>query len=130
MKKPKRTRKDFDALLRFLPTFETPGFRFGEMKAHSGHTLPSAHLAPEVREFHQALYDHHWIVPFDWPSWHDEAQSYIDDAQKLESADLETLEKLLTAHARADRFVEGHLLAMFENGHITAILRRLRQLKP
>jgi hypothetical protein len=36
---------------------------------------------------------------------------------------------LLTTHSRKDRFCEGHLAAMFENGHIVALLRRLRELK-
>ena len=43
----------------------------------------------------------------------------------LASADLLTLRKLLTTHIRADRFTEGHL----ESGHITAILRQLKQIR-
>lgn len=31
-------------------------------------------------------------------------------------------------HVRADRFVEGHLAAMFASGQIVAILRRLQAL--
>ena len=37
--------------------------------------------------------------------------------------------ELVTAHVRADRFVEGHLVSVFESGHITAILRRLKQIR-
>ena len=37
---------------------------------------------------------------------------------------------LLTAHARNDRFCEGHLVAMIESGHVAACLRRLRDLRP
>jgi hypothetical protein len=37
--------------------------------------------------------------------------------------------ELLTAHVRGDRFVEGHLASVFESGHITAILRRLKQIR-
>jgi len=37
----------------------------------------------------------------------------------LERADLETIRKLLTLHVRKERFCEGHLLGMFESGHLT-----------
>lgn len=37
--------------------------------------------------------------------------------------------KLFTTHIRADRFCEGHLAAMFENGHIVTLLRWLKQLR-
>jgi hypothetical protein len=47
----------------------------------------------------------------------------------LETANLLTLRKLLTVHVRKDRFVEGHLARMLECGHITAILRRLREVR-
>jgi hypothetical protein len=38
-------------------------------------------------------------------------------------------EPSLTTHARAERFSEGHLIEMFQTGHVTAILRRLRVLQ-
>jgi hypothetical protein len=37
--------------------------------------------------------------------------------------------KLLTTHIRADRFIEGHLAGVLENGHIVAVLRRLRTIR-
>jgi Family of unknown function (DUF6508) len=53
----------------------------------------------------------------------------MQDPALLAQADLLTLRKLLTAHVRQDRFIEGHLAQMLENGHISAILRRLRELR-
>ncbi len=63
---------------------------------------------------------------FDWTRWQDSAQEFVDFPAKVETADADTIQKLFTTHVRADRFCEGHLAAMFENGHIVALLRRLR----
>ena len=40
-----------------------------------------------------------------------------------------TLRKLLTYHSRVDHFNEGHFNEMTESGHITAILRRIKELR-
>ena len=49
--------------------------------------------------------------------------------EMLEPADLETIRKLLTLHVRKERFCEGHLLGMFESGHLTKLLRRLHAIR-
>jgi hypothetical protein len=63
-----------------------------------------------------------------WAGWRDEAMRFVEDARALKDADELTLRRLLTAHARAERFSEGHFIEMFRSGHITAILRRLKEL--
>jgi len=42
---------------------------------------------------------------------------------------VDVIRKLLTTHVRKERFCEGHLLAMFESGHIVNVLRRLKGLR-
>ena len=79
-------------------------------------------------EFVQALYDQKIVFSFDWMRRSEEAQQYVAEPEKIERADLITLRKLLTTHVRADRFFEGHLSEMLENGQITAALRRLQEL--
>lgn len=81
-----------------------------------------------MTEFQQALYDNGWIKPFDWGEWQETARAHVEDPAKVESADAETIQKLFTTHVRKERFCEGHLAAMFENGHIVGLLRRLREL--
>ncbi len=66
---------------------------------------------------------------FNWGEWQEEAQRYIADPEALQQADLLTLRRLLTTHLRNDRFVEGHLASMMENAHITAILRRMSDIR-
>ena len=113
-----------DAVLRFLPIFEQPGYVFGEWHSSEGQ-FPYYAMHREAREFVQALYGQQVVFSFDWRSWQGEAERFVSDPEALETADLLTLRKLLTTHVRKDRFVEGHLASVLECGHITAILRRL-----
>ena len=120
--------RQLDAVLRFLPIFERPGYVFGEWHSPEGQ-FPYYSMSREVMDFCQALYDQQIVFSFDWPSWQDEAQRLYSDPAALERADLLTLRKLLTTHVRKDRFAEGHLAEMFECGHVTAILRRLKEVR-
>tara|TARA_B100000949_G_scaffold115339_1_gene101918 strand:+ start:445 stop:720 length:276 start_codon:yes stop_codon:yes gene_type:complete len=78
----------------------------------------------------QILYANDWVTPeVDWVQWQDVAVEYVDLQEKIDSADVLTLKKLFTTHVRKDRFCEGHLATMFENGHIVALLRRLKEIR-
>ena len=120
--------RQLDAVLRFLPIFEESEYVFGEWHSPEGQ-LPYYAMSREAMDFVRALYDQQVVFTFDWTSWQDEARRYFSDPESLETADLLTLRKLLTTHVRKDRFVEGHLGDMSERGHITAILRRLREIR-
>jgi len=83
-----------------------------------------------VKEFHKALYDNGWVVSsFDWPKWQNKAKKYVNSPARIESAKVEAIQKLFTTHVRKERFCEGHLAAMLENGHIVPLLRRLQKLR-
>ena len=90
--------------------------------------IPYYDWAPEVEEFQRTLYEAGVIFSFDWMEWK-EAEHYINDPTMLRSADEATLRRLLTLHVRADRFNEGHFVEMFKSGHMTALLRRARELQ-
>ena len=132
---------DWDRLLAYLPTFEREDFEFAREVTSSGYAIirpetgsrteiPYYDWSPEVHEFHDVLYSVGVIMPFfDWASWHEEAKRFIDDPKALQEADELTLRRLLTDHARAERFSEGHFVEMLESGHITAILRRAKELR-
>ena len=117
-----------DAVLRFLPIFEQPGYVFGEWHIAEGQ-FPYYSMHREAMEFVQALYDQQVVFSFDWSGWQKEAERFAADPGALQTADLLTLRKLLTTHFRKDRFVEGHLASMLECGHVTAILRRLGKIR-
>ena len=125
---PEIGRPQLDAVLKFLPIFERPGYVFGEWHSPAGQ-FPYYSMSREVLDFIQALSAQEIIFSFDWPSWQEEAVQYVSDPGAVERADLLTLRKLLTLHVRKDRFVEGHLAHMLEDGHITAVLRRLNKIR-
>jgi hypothetical protein len=125
---PEVSPHQLDALLRFLPIFEQPGYVFGEWHSPEGQ-FPYYAMHREAMEFVQALYSQQIVFSFDWPSWQEEAKRFVADPEALKTADLLTLRKLLTTHVRKDRFVEGHMASMLECGHIAAILRRLGKIR-
>jgi hypothetical protein len=126
---PAVTVGQIDAILPFLNRFEMADFSAGIWKAPEGQ-MPWFSFDDAVIEFVQALYSNGWVTPeFRWTEWRQVAQEFVDSSCKVEQADATTILKLLTTHVRADRFCEGHMAAMFENGHIVALLRRLRELK-
>jgi hypothetical protein len=114
---------DWKSAVAFLAVFEAPGYVFGRWHSPEGQ-LGYYEYSPEVLSFIETLYAAALVVDFDWPSWQQQALGYWEQPSKLQSARLSTLRKLLTLHARQDRFVEGHLGSMLESGHITAILKR------
>lgn len=90
--------------------------------------FPWFEFSDAVSEFQQALYDNGWVAPsFDWGEWQDAAREYVERPEKIGSADAAVVQNLLTTHVRKERFCEGHLAAMFENGHVVALLRRSRR---
>ena len=122
--------EQIDALLPFLDKFDAVGFSAGTWLTLALGHLPWFNFDEVVMKFIQVLYDNDWVTQqFDWGKWQESSQQYIESPEKVESADTETIQKLLTTHARADRFCEGHLASMFENGHILDLLRRLREIR-
>ena len=89
--------------------------------------MPYLDYTPEALRLLQALERHHVTVVFDWMSWQDEARAYLDP-EKVATASLEDVRRLLTLHMRKERFCEGHMAEMIRSGHIVALLRRLDSL--
>ncbi|MHB8868129.1 MAG: DUF6508 domain-containing protein [Thermoleophilia bacterium] len=82
----------------------------------------------DVQRWCDSLYRHGMLLPdFDWSAadWRDSMVGFQANPSLLESADLETVRKVLTAAARADRFNEGYLGSLFEAGVVQAATRRL-----
>jgi len=116
-----------EALTRFLPTFETPGYEFAAWHKPDG-KVPRCVLDPKAEEFVTELYRHDWILSPSWPDWRDEVRKYANAPEELSGVDLDTVQRLISAHVRADRIKEGHLLTVFESGHLTLLLRRLKDI--
>ena len=117
-----------DRVLAFLPYFESAGSPFYDVE-RMRLTLSPFRYSPQVEQFVGALYAEGFIMPFDWVAWQNEAARYLDDPSLLESADLSTLQKLLTTYVRADRFSNGYLAEMIARGQVVAVLRRLQAIR-
>ena len=123
------TGKHIDAILPFLEQFEEAGFSVGTWPNELG-VMSYFNFNEVVLEFQQILYANDWVTPkVDWVEWQDVAEEYVDSPEKIKSADVVTIQKLFTTHVRKDRFCEGHLASMFENGHIVELLRRLKEIR-
>lgn len=88
---------------------------------------------PVYREFLTQLDFSGLVEPFDYSAWlAQEGITIIGGKQErsdlIGHADLETLSKLVTAHMRIDRFVEGHLNQLMEEGFFVRVLERIREL--
>lgn len=121
------------ALLKYLLHFEQPNRSFGtspDVIVNGGvATIKPTILSRQASAFVRACYDNGFVQDFDWPKWQQKAARLLRDEKTfIRTADLDTLVKLLTTHIRKDRFVDGHLLAVMESGHIGRVLRRLRDL--
>lgn len=132
-KKPLPGPDDILALLKFLPVLQSPDFAFakqggGTRRRDGAVMMPYWILSGEAARFCSVLYDRGFIRPFNWVAWKREAEQLVNDPDALGRADLETICRLLTVHVRQERFCEGHLQAMHECGHLTAVLRRLATL--
>ena len=117
-----------DRILSYISVFERPGYSFGKWSDSEDW---QQHFTRDetANRFVETLYEDGWMEPFDWGSWEPHAARFRRDIGALSRARVSTLQRLLCLHIRKDRFVEGHLAAMFESGDILRILRRLAELQ-
>lgn len=117
-------RENWRGLLAFLPALRNREPDFWRVGAWGD--MPSTVSTDTAKSLLRYIYDHNLLLEdFDWMAWQDEAIAHLDYRLRLETADLPTLQKLLTAHIRADRFSEGHYDAILENGFLRDLLERL-----
>jgi hypothetical protein len=65
------------------------------------------------------------ITSFDWPTWMTgRGRELTGHPDAIATATLEECRRLLVAHVRRDRFVDGHLRARIDDGEVSALLRR------
>jgi Family of unknown function (DUF6508) len=69
------------------------------------------------------------LVAFDWQAWIAERpEGWTTDAAVLRQAGIGRIRRLLTVHARRDRFEEGHLRLLLRTGYLRQALQRLLEL--
>ncbi len=120
------SRQQASALLEYLPGCQQQGFVAGRWQTREG-DAPWFTYDTEVVSFVQAVYDHDLLLSFDWPKWSAQAEEYMRRPDRVRSADLIQLRKLLTALVRGERFVEGLMALAFDRGLIVAPLERMHE---
>jgi hypothetical protein len=121
------TPESIKGLLEFLPMLQNTDPDFSRIGYWGD--MSSRVSALTARNFYQYLYNNGFVLKdFNWEAWSDEALSYMEDRQKLRNADMQTLYKIITTHMRADQFIEGHYDAIIENGFLSDVLERMKQI--
>ncbi len=130
---PDPTKTDLAIFARFVDAFERADFEAG--RAHPSeevkpgvYSWPWWESSPIVSEWHHALYDHHIIdshSPYLTEEFAARMHEFVDDPSLLVGQDLPTMRTVLTYIARGDRFCDGLMAAMFEQGVAQAATRRL-----
>ncbi len=115
-------------VLSYLPVFERQPSELYQVYVEVA-TLDPYVYATEVDQFIQTLYQERFVIQFDWTAWQKESEEFIDYPERLQIAQMETIQKLLTTHVRAERFCSGHLAHTIQTGHILAILNRLAEIR-
>jgi hypothetical protein len=113
----------WDGLLQFLPALQNREPLYWRVGTWGD--MPSVVSTDTARRLLTYLHENIVLPDFDWQAWQDQAIGYLDYRIRLETADLPTLRKLLTAHVRADRFAEGHYDSILENGFLRDVLERV-----
>ena len=107
------TDRNLARVARYAKVFDDPGFSHGEWNEpkRNGDSFTTGwfEMSPAYQKFIGLLYKTGFVADFDWGSWVPRADFYMARPEAVAKARPSTLIKLLTAHARADRFNEGHL---------------------
>jgi hypothetical protein len=127
--------RDIDSIIEFLPRLQSldpnQAARWPEIRrtGEKEFEIYRGEDHPLVTEFIKALYQHGLVRDFDWPKWQPEAMRLYDHPEALKKARMKTCVKLLTLHARKDRFVDRHFASMVQSGHIAAVLSRMAEIR-
>ena len=122
-----------DGLASLLPDFEAaaPGSRNQragpdvEVDTRRRSSVSYSELTPQ---FLEVAYRDGWIRPEFSPPTRD-VWRFRDDPKALEQATVVDLARLLTAVIRSDYWTPGQLAEAIESGLVTAMLRRIAQLR-
>ena len=121
---------DYHKLLDYIPYFADSSNQFVEctemQKNEDGSfSFPYCSYSEMVREFEKTVYDTEFIFKGDYLEG---ISGKATDPAFIERCDLETLRKIMTSCVRGERFCEGHLASVIENGLILKVLKRLEEL--
>ncbi len=131
IKDPLPSKENIKNLLKYLPIFNTPAYSAGERKIEEvdGTTTIWPYSYNEtVENFMNSCYKEGFIYSYDWPGYSKKAAEIEKRKPPYEGASLFELCKILTGHIRNERFCEGHISCVVEDGSMSELLGRLEQI--
>lgn len=124
------TRENVEKVVIFLSFFENP-----ESKCFSDR-YNEYDYSDKVKEFIDALHYQGFVFGFDWPTWWgNEGFNYWKNHDLISTADLLTIQKLVTSITRENRFTSSppgdkdFLRRLMKDDTILKILKRLDQIR-
>ena len=126
------TQVEIETLVGFLPHLNDPECAQTERQTESGGDVFSLGIltySEDAYRLLEFLSGSRFVQrQFAWPDWQEKAERYVVEPERLRTASMDDLQRLLTTHVRKERFCEGHFAAMLECGHIAAIVERVAEL--
>jgi hypothetical protein len=110
-------------ILAFRPRFVVHA---GAAAANNAVALQEVHRL--LADFISTLDSHGFTQQFDWQAFVESLNDDIDSTQLLNTADADTIRKIITAHIRMNRFVRGHLESLVLRGYFNSFFNRLEVL--
>ncbi|GFR39271.1 hypothetical protein PRECH8_25670 [Insulibacter thermoxylanivorax] len=106
---------------------------YASLKELVGADQIDGRLQELTHELLQTLFETGFLMVFNWHEWLDRNEVFKDlnkdIHEEIESADLETLRRLMTCYVRGDRFNEGLLERIVADGKLQCILERLQEIR-
>lgn len=120
--------EQWEKLFALIPQIEAAS-DFGEVPCEEdeeGNLTISSYteFAHVVWAFQNIVYEIPIAIDFGWMHW-DEGKKMLLGNDDLSGCDIVFLCKLITTAVRAERFITGTLLSVFESGRMLAILKEL-----
>lgn len=100
-----------------------------EYAPHTSTAQSDKDISTSLELFIAAVYATDFMIAFDWMK--EVPKESLDTANltELNTADARQLRKLLIAHLRLDRFLEGHLKQLLLCGYLDQLLARFKVLR-
>ena len=106
---------------------------YASLKELVGADQIDGRLQELTHELLQTLFETGFLMVFNWHEWLDRNEVFKDlnkdIHEEIESADLETLRRLMICYVRGDRFNEGLLVRIVADGKLQCILERLQEIR-
>jgi len=89
--------------------------------------MPYFRVSKTVHKFHNLVDTMGIMISFDWGSWQEGKDILEGKAFGFDRVDIPTKCKLISMIIRNDRFCDGFLVSMFEDGIILGILKSIER---